>query len=1223
MNFRKHFPLVLALGLIFVLALVAFSGMTAVAQVDEGDVVASSGPKLWQVTEPNAYVTVPRMGDLFVSMRLPSHDVVAELLQQQQKLALDASQAEIEAAVTTWYKQALKDAYIGPDPLAKRNLLAREKAMLSGDVSAQDWELPTPPKSLMAVTVNFDGTDTITRPYPDPGDPAGPCVDTEFTWGPLDFGDDPPPGPRDNFEFFKQNFTLQEYEEAFFGEGPEAGYQPFEHPVLGTVDLRGSTLQNYLLEHSGHLEYRAGGAVLDQTVTLSHSHEYYGYARYTTQTDDEGNVIGCASPTFSDANYREFAPDVAAAIRDQLGDSLDCSQFDADGDHIVDLFVMIHAGRAFQNGGGEDRLSTSSSSLFPETEQVCGHSTPEDESDDYFVQGFNVDPEQLDVGAIQEEFEHQFGLPDLYSVDASNSNAWWGAHSAGVWGGPLGGTRPVGHNLWQDYVLGWRDPLVINYDDSELEVTIGRARYAPEGTEDGLIVMLPDKLTQVENLAGEGIGWWSTSGDLMDNTVTREWDLSGATGQVIFSFDAYWDIEEDWDYGFFEVSTDGENWTTLPDMDGILRDTDPNGNNLGWGLTYHGEGVLRFDISAYAGESMVYTRFRYLTDPAVANPGWWVDNISVDDDSGNLYFNDLETDFSDWTVAGWIVVPFEQVDEQYYLFEWRDDNGFDQSLNDAYYFYYNAPDEGIVDRLPYTTPGMTVSYRDTGKDFDYEISSDLGDSPSYGPKHGLIVIESHYFPKRFDTLFDSVQDGIVGPQPSGRAQPGDGAFGSTPTNEWTAHLGYDYDAGEYVDPPIEEKTWPGEAPVMAFHDSMGYYPGFFYPGGGPWVYLTDNDASAAVPAQGDYTTKVTWPDFTPFPALYGVPIGPAGLGTGNPGDSGVQWGVHVEVLDQSEEQATIRFWNSMWEYQGSIVQTPSDDPLMFGDTVDVHVNVNNIGAWTDAFAVSHIDRDTEFVSAYGGAYPLTAAEVMERGIDMGIVSAAAAEAEPSDVVGVAWEGVVGAGETIDYGFVVEVTSYSGYVGHGVTFHDDAWADQSMNSNELEIYDDGQRTVELPLLADTWVNGGDTAANFDAYATLVARTTGLDNALLTFDRGALPEGVEIVSAELAINTTFESGSFGKELTVLNTEGFDTTMVTYDDAPAVYNPGDAVPVTMGMMTFDVAANVAAWDAVGAQATGDSHMGQLAISATGPWGRVVFDSLETYQAEPAMLTVTYMVD
>ena len=229
-----------------------------------------------------------------------------------------------------------------------------------------------------------------------------------------------------------------------------------------------------------------------------------------------------------------YAPDVIAAIVDQYGDTVDWSQFDADGDQIIDLLVIIHAGYGFQNGGGEDRLSTSSSSLFPNLIQIGGTTTPETD-DDYYVEGFNVDPEQLDVGAIQEEFEHQFGLPDMYSTDANNSNAWWAAHSSGVWGGPLGGTRPVGHNLWQDWVLGWRDPMIIDYDDPQLvtgklEVDLGRARYTPESTEDGVIIRLPDEGVLVENLAGDGVGWWSDSGDLMDHRVYREFDLITATG---------------------------------------------------------------------------------------------------------------------------------------------------------------------------------------------------------------------------------------------------------------------------------------------------------------------------------------------------------------------------------------------------------------------------------------------------------------------------------------------------------------------------------------------------------------------------------------------------------------------------------------------------------------------------------------------------------------------
>jgi len=176
------------------------------------------------------------------------------------------------------------------------------------------------------------------------------------------------------------------------------------------------------------------------------------------------------------------------------------------------------------------------------------------------------------------------------------------------------------------------------------------------------------------------------------------------------------------------------------------------------------------------------------------------------------------------------------------------------------------------------------------------------------------------------------------------------------------------------------------------------------------------------------------------------------------------------------------------------------------------------------------------------------------------------------------------------------------------------------------------TVDLPLTADTWVNGGDVATNNDAFADLIARTTGLDNVLLTFDRSALPVGANVTSAELTANFTGQSGQFGKSLTVLNTEDFDSATVTFATAPNTYNPSEAVavPETPGLVSFDVTNNVKAWDAVGAQrgrgspilqADAMEDMGLLAISASGPAGRVIFDSLETWNATPVSLQVTYI--
>jgi len=163
------------------------------------------------------------------------------------------------------------------------------------------------------------------------------------------------------------------------------------------------------------------------------------------------------------------------------------------------------------------------------------------------------------------------------------------------------------------------------------------------------------------------------------------------------------------------------------------------------------------------------------------------------------------------------------------------------------------------------------------------------------------------------------------------------------------------------------------------------------------------------------------------------------------------------------------------------------------------------------------------------------------------------------------------------------------------------------------------TITLPLLADTWVTWGESNDNYDNYASLVIRPTGQDNALLKFGRSALPQGVTILNATLTVNVSGQTGAAGKQLTVLNSDVYTPKLVTYDNAPAAYNPGAGVdvPTTPGPLSFDVASQVAAWDAPGLVSY---QWGYLALSATGPAGRISLDSLESSPGAPATLTVTY---
>jgi len=52
--------------------------------------------------------------------------------------------------------------------------------------------------------------------------------------------------------------------------------------------------------------------------------------------------------------------------------------------------------------------------------------------------------------------------------------------------------------------------------------------------------------------------WWSNRGDDSDMTLTRPFDLSSVS-EATLEFWTWYDIEEDWDYAYVEVSTDGGN----------------------------------------------------------------------------------------------------------------------------------------------------------------------------------------------------------------------------------------------------------------------------------------------------------------------------------------------------------------------------------------------------------------------------------------------------------------------------------------------------------------------------------------------------------------------------------------------------------------------------------------------------------------------------------------
>ncbi|MHA1996350.1 MAG: hypothetical protein ACW97Z_17605 [Candidatus Hodarchaeales archaeon] len=126
--------------------------------------------------------------------------------------------------------------------------------------------------------------------------------------------------------------------------------------------------------------------------------------------------------------------------------------------------------------------------------------------------------------------------------------------------------------------------------------------------------------------------WYSGAGNLMNTLLVGETIVVPVDATLDLT--TYWDIEEDWDFGFVQISTDGGNtWTSLENEDtsSVIADgghPDIEANLPG--LTGYSGGVvdIEFDLTAYAGQT-VQVGFRYMTDWFVVEEGWYIFGAAV------------------------------------------------------------------------------------------------------------------------------------------------------------------------------------------------------------------------------------------------------------------------------------------------------------------------------------------------------------------------------------------------------------------------------------------------------------------------------------------------------------------------------------------------------------------------------------------------------------------
>ncbi|MGB4979765.1 MAG: M6 family metalloprotease domain-containing protein [Anaerolineae bacterium] len=1113
--------------LIVAMFVVTLAPMSALATAPaEKDGAAAAAPSIpWQKyirSQPNP---MPPADDF----------VIEQMLRADGKLTLNSTAAEAKAAVEAIKANLNRQKGLsGPNPIAYAKRLAawnQAEKLGKSPMAAGLGEIGEA-KLLMAI-VEFAGSQTFDNYQTVDGE----CVldgTTTTIAGPL-HNQIPDPAPTgDNNTLWVPDFTTSYYQNLFFGEGPTAGVGVVRPDLNGGagVDLTGHTATNWYLKQSEGLYHLTG--------------DFYGWVQLPVSEGEYGADEPCTSGSNMNRNGPVFrvAADTADAINAAYP-GFDWSEWDTDDDGIVDHYMIAHAGVGNEAGGGaegEFSIWAHSWDVYEDTygdgstfgHLVAGMDTPDDRSDDIRVFNYTIVPEDADIGVIVHEYGHDIGLPDYYDTSgaAENSTAFWDVMSAGSWTGELGGADPVSFNPWARTFFGWTNPLVVDYDLAQpMDVMLGQAAGTPAGAEDTVRVNLPPTIVNVPNKAGDGKGWHNELGDNRDQTATRSWDLSGVTGSLVFSFDTYLDLEADYDYGYFLVSTDnGSTWASLQDMDGVAV-TDPPG-----GLNDHYEGALRFDISAYAGLSNVITRFRQMSDGGVQWEGWWIDNLSVTNDATVIYSNDLE-DSSDWTLSGFEIVPIDVNIEHYYMLEWRNLGGFGADSGLAYgYQTLTHPGGGwIVDRVTANVPGMVVWYRDdTYTNNNVLAGGRAANSPAYGPKGSTLVVDANADPLLWSGGFWNPATNARQPQMNGRRQSMDAAFGLATTNTWNIH-----DYANIANAVIALGNRPAKP---AFHDSMSYVPGFAWPGNG-FVYTIANASSVVIPASGNYTTRIRGlaadgvnlnGDFTD---LWGATVSGNELGSGNPGDSHTQYGLHFEVMDQAADGSygQVKIWNAATEVEAMITVTP--DTFAVGQTATVAVsNVNNGGAETGLLHVVGIDRSlVSYVdgSVYGGAFPISvpdgvAAQMFKTG---GAAALKNAYSPDSGVVAIAYVGDMAAGQEVNFGF--DVMAELGAAGGNWSFVDNVYkmgeliasASASFSVPALNSY---EFTLQDGLngysgTSDTFLNAWMPTMAYGGDADFYVRQPGVKTALVKFDLSAMPGSAQMTQAQIGLYVTYGSGN----------------------------------------------------------------------------------------------------
>lgn len=490
------------------------------------------------------------------------------------------------------------------------------------------------------------------------------------------------PSETDNYY---EDYPLSHYEDMIFGDDG----------VVGPNGEDFVSMKQFYKEQSGGT-YSVDGKAFGW-LKVPGTAKFYGADRASGGHD---NVTPGGSKQLVVDTYKAA---IAAGVPVEDYDLEDPHDFDGDGnllekDGLVDHLMIIHSGVGQEAGGGslgDDAIWSHRSAKFVDLDGYdASIQNPIGKPGFY---DYTMMPEDGATGVFAHEYGHDLGYPDEYDTVYSGTGeavAYWSIMASGSWAGKIGGTEPTGFSplaksYFQSYLGGnWtNDTVELDWNEvttKGTQVLLDQANSPNGKNAIAAKVNLPQKKTPVNTPAAGSFEYWGGQADEMDTNMVTDVDLTGKISATL-TFDAWYDIEPQWDFAFVQVSTDnGTTWKSLgngntrsdvvPEGYPTILTSMPGftGNSNGWQ-------AQSFDLSEYKGQK-IKLRLRYATDWGTSFIGFFADNIKVVADGQTLVDDGGENATSPFTINGFTKMDGNKLTNHYYLLEWRNHKGVDEGL---------------------------------------------------------------------------------------------------------------------------------------------------------------------------------------------------------------------------------------------------------------------------------------------------------------------------------------------------------------------------------------------------------------------------------------------------------------------------------------------------------------------------------------------------------------